>query len=386
MSVLFLFNHDAAHQAAHVAGIMGELALMEGAPRVLAATGTTAIEAQVRALIPAKAADRIEWQDLALPPIKHAALALPNHILPARRLARLRDAEPLFASVDMIVSPERTCLRVKDRLLKRRGTAPVFVFVPHGAGDRAVTYHPSMAKFDFHLVSGQKVKDEMVANNIARPEKCRVIGYAKFDTIANHPVKRLFENEKPLILYNPHFDPHLSSWYDHGPQLLQTLAGMGDRFNLVFAPHVMLWRKRLHISPEYKVARLRPDLPDGLEDRENVHVDTGSDALFDMTYTRAADIYIGDVSSQIYEFLRDPGLSIFLDAAGDGPAAYPFWGNGPVVKDIAGVIEALDNWENLASEYRPTQQRLFEYTMDVDPSLSASKRGAAAIRDILALR
>lgn len=383
MRALFLFNHDAAHQAAHVAGIMGELAVSDHPHEVIAATGTPVIELQVRALISAEAAERITWKDLSLPPLKDTLLSLPNRLLPARRLARLRSAENLFASVDMVISPERTCLRVKNRLLASRNKAPLFVFVPHGAGDRAVTYHPSMAGFDHFLVSGQKVKDEMVAHNLATPENCRIIGYAKFDTVAGTPVKHLFANDNPVIIYNPHFDPHLSSWYGHGPELLRALASMGDRFNTVFAPHVMLWRKRLHISPEYRVARRRPDLPAGLDKLDHVLVDTASPALFDMTYTRAAHIYIGDVSSQIYEFLPDPGLSIFIDAAKDGPDAYPFWANGPVVQNVAGVIDALRDWEGLAGQYRETQERLFNYTMDVDPNRTASQRGAEAIVDIL---
>lgn len=378
--VMFLFNHDAAHQAAHIAGIMAQLATNYPEVEAIAATGNPSIEGQIRRLVSPQAAASITFADLSLPQIYEKLLALPNRVLPAKRLARLRWNEPLFSSVDMLVSTERTCLRVKDRLGKQ---APLFVYVPHGSGDRNVAYHPDLARFDYHLLSGRKLVDEMVAHDIAREDQCRIIGYAKFDTIAGNNDVDLFANDKPTILYNPHFDPRLSSWYDVGPRLLETLAGMGDRFNVVFAPHVMLWRKKLHISPEYRIARRRPDIPETVIGCANVLIDTGSPALFDMSYTSNADIYIGDVSSQAYEFLRKRKPCIFIDAAGDGADAYPFWANGPVVRSVGEVVEAVKAWEQLAHEYRDTQEELFRYTIDHDPAHSASERGAAAIAEIL---
>ena len=379
--VLFLFNHDAAHQAAHIAGIMAELALRHPEVETIAATGNASIEAQIRKLLRVEAAAALTWANLSLPLAYEALLTIPNQILPAKRLARLRTNEALFASVDMLVSTERTCLRVKSRLGEK---APLFVYVPHGSGDRNVAYHPDLASFDYHLLSGRKLVEEMVAHGLAEEEQCRIIGYAKFDTVAADAGRGLFANDKPTIIYNPHFDPRLSSWYGIGPALLEALAGMGDRFNTVFAPHVMLWRKKLHISPEYRTARLRPDIPQEVIGRENVRIDTASPALFDMTYTTGADIYIGDVSSQVYEFLRTPKPCIFIDAAGDGPEAYPFWANGPVVRSVEAVTTALDHWQALGREYRQRQVDLFSYTIDHDPERSASARGAAAIAQLLA--
>ena len=379
--VLFLFNHDAAHQAAHIAGIMAELALSHQAIEAIAATGTPAIEAQIRKLISTEAAEAVTFADLSLPPLQEALLALPNKLVPAKRLARLRSNEALFRSVDVLVSTERTCLRVKKRL---GSEAPLFIYVPHGSGDRNVAYHPDLSRFDYHLLSGRKLVDEMVAHGIVREDQCRIIGYAKFDTVSAGAPPRLFDNEKPVVLYNPHFDPRLSSWYEFGPQLLEALAGMRDSINLVFAPHVMLWRKSLHISPEYRVAKRRPDIPEGFAELDDVIVDTSSPALFDMTYTTVADVYIGDVSSQVYEFLRTPKTCIFIDAAGDGTDAYPFWDNGPVVRSVDAVVEGVKNWKALASQYRDRQQSLFRYTIDHDPQRTASQRGAQAIADILA--
>jgi hypothetical protein len=379
-TVLFLYNHDAAHQAAHVAGIMAELATREPTLDVVAATGTPEIERFTRGLIGEEAAQKVRWVDISLPPLAAAALALPNRIAPVVRLARLRRATELFATADLVISPERTCLSVRRALGDR---APRFVFVPHGAGDRSVTYHPELGQFDHFLLSGQKVIDEMVAHGIARPDQCSLIGYAKFDVVGQRPARRLFDNDRPTIVYNPHFDPKLSSWYRWGPTILEAIAAQPSRFNLVFAPHVMLFRKKLHISPEYRVARVRPDIPQVARDASNILIDTESPNLFDMTYTRAADIYLGDVSSQVYEFLRDPGACYFLDAGGQGPTAYQFWKNGHVLRDIDALMPLLDDWRAIASQHRQTQERLFAYTMNVDPKRTASERGAEAILDLL---
>lgn len=383
--VLFLFNHDAAHQAAHVAGIMAALALGSERCDVIAAVGTAEIEETVRALIGEDAAAKVRWERLGLPSATAAALALPNRVAPVLRIARLQAHIALFASVDLVVSPERTCLRVRRKLRRRMGnSAPRFVFVPHGAGDREVSYHPELDQFDWFLLSGQKVIDEMVAHGIARADQCCLIGYAKFDTISGTPPRRLFDNDLPTIVYNPHFDPKLSSWYDHGPALLTAIAARSDRFNLVFAPHVMLFRKKLHVSLELRTARLRPAIPAAALAAPNILIDTAGPQLFDMSYTRAADIYLGDVSSQVYEFLRDPGACVFIDAARQGAQTYQFWQNGPVVQDASGALATLGDWRGLTRKYRPVQNRLFAYTMDTQPGRTASQRGAEALASILA--
>ncbi len=102
-----------------------------------------------------------------------------------------------------------------------------------------------------------------------------------------------------------------------------------------------------------------------------------------MTYARAADVYLGDVSSQVYEFLQRPRASIFLrshDVQWRDHPDYQFWHNGPVINRVADLEPVLDRWLAVAAEYRETQQRLFAYTIDVTGE-PASVRGARAIAD-----
>ncbi|ANU08124.1 hypothetical protein [Paraurantiacibacter namhicola] len=387
--IMFLYNHDAAHQAAHIAGIMRALALRHPQVEVYAGVAGPAIEAEIRRIAGGDAAARIHWQDLSLSPALDTLLSLPNRLLPAKRLARLRTNEGLFAQMSLIVSTERTCLRVRRRLRAKFGDkAPRFAYVPHGSGDRNVAYHPELAQFDLKLVSGQKLVDEMVARGIATPDQCRLIGYPKFDTIDTSAKPQLFDNDRPVFVYNPHFDPKLSSWYDHGPALLEWFAGQQDRFNLVFAPHVMLFRKALHVSPEYRLARRRPDVPQAALDAPNVLVDTDSERLFDMTYTLGADAYIGDMSSQVYEFLVRRRPCFFIDThAADLPgeaANRAFWGNGPVVQSVPELTAMIPQWQDIGEAYRDTQDRLFSYTIDDRPGETSVDRAADALAGWLA--
>ena len=146
----------------------------------------------------------------------------------------------------------------------------------------------------------------------------------------------------------------------------------------------MLFKKELHVSPEYKIARKRPDVPEEALEAENVLIDVDSPRLFDMSYTLAADGYIGDVSSQIYEFLARPRAAFFYDSRREkleeDDEWHLFWDAGPVVQTTADLAALLPDYERIASEYRDKQIELFSYTIDLGDR-PASERAADAIAD-----
>jgi hypothetical protein len=76
-------------------------------------------------------------------------------------------------------------------------------------------------------------------------------------------------------------------------------------YNLIFAPHVILYQRR---------GRHGARLLHGYRKAPNIHIDTGSLASIDITYTDAADIDLGDVSSQDYEFPLKSRPCILLNA------------------------------------------------------------------------
>ena len=382
--ILFLFNHDAAHQVAHLAGVAAQMALRHADVETLIAVAPEirgAVESAVSAILAgdSAAASRIGWHDLALPRWKDRLAGLANRVLPARRLMRLRHFAPLLQSADSVVSTERTCLKAKQSM---RGRQPQFAIIPHGAGDRNVSYHADFTRFDLVLVSGEKVATAMRGIGVAS-SALRIIGYPKFDMVDFSARVDLFGNGRPTFVYNPHFDPHLSSWYALGPDVLRWFASdAGQRYNLIFAPHVMLFRKSLHISPEYRVAKRRPEIPAEAIAAGNIHIDIDGPHLFDMRYMVSADGYIGDMSSQIYEFLARPRPAFFFDAhhgARDEPEdQHLHWRAGPVVETLDALTALLPDFANIGANYRQAQDALFNWTFDRG-SLSASARAADAL-------
>lgn len=383
--VTFLFNHDAGHQVAHLAGIAGAFALREKSFRAIVAFGSETTRNEVEKLLTPEQIAALEWQPLALPKMLRMLTNGLNRLVPVHRILRLYWHNAILRKSAAIVSTERTCLTLKRHWAKFRRTdhCPAFVCVPHGSGDRNVSVHPAFRDFDLLMVSGQKVVDQMVEAGASTAERCRIIGYAKFDILRGRTPEAFFDNDKPTFVYNPHFDPHMSSWYDHGADILQFFYENPDRYNLIFAPHVMLFYKKVHISPEYRVTRKRPDIDPKYYGAPNIRIDVDSSRLFDMSYTLSADVYIGDVSSQVYEFLYRPRACFFIDthsttAPGASPE-YDFWNNGPVVRTAKQLIPLLPDHVNIAAQYRDAQEQRMAYTADQSDPRPASERGAEAL-------
>src|SRR5690606_34091610 len=150
--------------------------------------------------------------------------------------------------------------------------------------------------FDFILLSGTKARDRLLKLGHIREGNYAVIGYPKFDAVDFRAKTRarLFANSRPTVLYAPHFDPTLSSWYDLGPAILDYFVKNQD-FSLDFPPHPLLFHWRLHVSLRPFRVRLRPNIPEKVSVAPNIKVDLSSAARVDMTYTLGADIYLGDV-------------------------------------------------------------------------------------------
>ena len=380
---IFLFNHDAAHQVAHSAGLAGALALHSSNQPVVIAYASEQIRTEVEKLLSPVQVARITWFDLRLPGWLYKTLSPLNRFLPARRIARLYWHRQALRRASIIISTERTCLTLKRHW--RGKNCPVFAYIPHGSGDRSVAVHPALKDFDLCLLSGEKVVDQLVSSGTVKRENCRIIGYPKFDSLRGRQPEQFFANDRPTFLYNPHFDPHLSSWYDNGPAILQWFYERPEQYNLIFAPHVMLFSKELHISPEYKLSRRRPGLDEKYRSAPNMRIDIDSERLFDMSYTMSAHAYIGDVSSQIYEFLVNPRPCYFIDThSGDHSEPYDSWRCGPVVRSASALFPLLDDWQKIGEQYSNVQEKLILRTFDHSETHTAGERGAEAVANYLA--
>jgi hypothetical protein len=308
-----------------------------------------------------------------------AAKALLEAAVPATKLLIYGDNLEFFRSLDVLVVAEKTSLVLKSRFgLKNLK----IIHTRHGAGDRAIGFEEASAAFDHVLVSGQKIRDRLVAEAKVNPASISIVGYPKFDLQPDSSVHPLINDGRPIVLYNPHVSPHLSSWYMAGRQVLDWFVEHDDH-HLVFAPHVMLFERPFVLT----IDRLRLDRPGRIDERylraPNIHIDLGSRASTTMAYTQRADVYLGDVSSQVYEFLLRPRPCVFLNPhrfAWEGDPNFAHWRTGPVIDDASDLGVALNTARlQHASGYAPIQRELFNYSFDLteEPSGLRAARAVA---------
>lgn len=274
------------------------------------------------------------------------------------RLATLILNYPVIRRFPLLVTSETS----SAWLYRMPGFTARMIHIKHGAGDREGGYNKRHNAFDLTLVHGEKDRQRLIERGLATPENCIVGGYAKFELMAKP--QRFFADDKPVILYNPHFHRTLSSWHTHGPDVLKALENL-EGYNVIVAPHTKIAKS---------IAPIHSDSP-------HVRVDMGSRHSIDMSYTNSADIYLGDVSSQVYEFLLRPRPCVFLNLDHIDYAAQPgfeHWKLGQVVEDLADLPAALDRARREQPRFVAAQEAAVARSMDAgkDPS---SLRQAQAI-------
>jgi len=387
MRIGFLFNHDQVHQVAHSLPIALALARSGVAAEIIVATTSPRLSAEVIRLGGAEIGRRIALVPLSLRQARSRVIANTlEAVVPATKLLVYGDNLDFFRSLDILVVAEKTSLILKTRYGLDRLR---IVHTRHGAGDRAIGFDRASAGFDHVLVSGAKIRDRLVAEAQVDPTRISIIGYPKFDLLprrgSTHP---LLDDGRPVVLYNPHVSPHLSSWYEAGRAVLDWFVAH-EEYHLIFAPHVMLFERPFVLT----IDRLRIDRPGRIAERylraPNIHIDLGSRASTTMVYTDRADIYLGDASSQVYEFIRRPRPCLFLNthrADWRGDPNFAHWGCGPVITDPAELEHGLADARLFHERtYRPAQQALFDYSFDLTEEPS-SDRAARVLAGLAGLR
>jgi hypothetical protein len=281
-----------------------------------------------------------------------------------------------FRTLEALVAPERHCMKLR---VKYGLTDLKLIHTRHGAGDREGGFDDRSGAFDLTLLPGQKYVDRLNELGYLCSGAYAVVGWPKFEVVRGlkRETKRFFDNTNPVVVYCPHFDQTVSSWQPMGLQVLDFFAENRD-YNLIFAPHVVLFKRS---------KRHQAVLPKQYYKIPNLLIDTGSIASTDMTYILAADIYLGDVSSQVYEFLLEPRPCIFLNGHNvtwqDNPY-YFYWTLGQVVDDVkTGLRPALEKAFTGHSHFLPQQREAFAYTFRMESDSTAAQRGADVIARFL---
>lgn len=379
MRIGFLFNHDQVHQVAHSLPIALAMARSGVDAEIVVATTNARLSAEVIRLGDGLIGPAIRLVELGL---KRRASRLAKRaleaVLPAAKLLVYGDNLDFFRSLDVLVVAEKTSLILKTQ----HGLNDLkIVHTRHGAGDRAIGFDPASGGFDHVLVSGPKIRDRLIGEAGVDPATISVVGYPKFDLPPEpQAVPPPAADGRPVVLYNPHVSPHLSSWFTAGRQVLDWFLEHDDH-HLIFAPHVMLFERPFVLA----IDRWRLDRPGRIAERylraPNIHVDLGSRASTTMAYTDRADIYLGDASSQVYEFLARPRPCVFLNPhrlAWRGDANFAHWQAGPVIETVGELGAALRTaWTEHAAIFRPIQQAMFDHSFDLTDEPSSVRAGRA---------
>jgi hypothetical protein len=378
MRIGFLFNHDQTHQVAHSLPIALAMAGQGFSGELIVATTNASLAAEVRRLGGDLIGTRIQHVELGPSAFSRRMDAIFGKVLPASKLLVYRDNLDFFRKLDVLVVAEKTSLLLK----KRYGLHDLaIVHTRHGAGDRAIGFDKASTGFDHVLCSGPKIRDRLIVEAGVDPDRISLVGYPKFDVLMDAPGKRFLPAADKVVLYNPHCSPHLSSWFRHGHGVFETFLA-DERNGLIFAPHVMLFQRQFVVTIDKLTVEKPGAIPQRFLRGENIKIDLGSRASTDMTYTMAADIYLGDASSQVYEFLLKPRPCIFLNSQGhqwQGNPNFLHWTAGEVISspdELPGAIARADELHEL--KYRSVQEALFRQSFDLRTK-SSSVRAAEAI-------
>jgi len=364
--VIFLFI-GGPHQVYHLAPVAAELSrLLPSTPIVCLAADEPVASAlqRVREVLdaPGLCIERVQvpvWGRMLSSVTRRKSLLKLPLLLSLRH--RLRKAAA-------IITPERTCAVLRQMGLQDT----LMIHFRHGAGDRAPKSEERLAAFNIVAVPGEKDFRRAVERGYPA-DRLRVCGYVKLDFFNNmkRELTPFFDNGNPTILYNPHFDVKGSS-FPIAEHVIRNILE-NSSYNLIFAPHI---RVAENMSASELARWQQLAIPD------RMIVDLDSPRLTDMTYTLAADVYLGDLSSQLYEFLIRPRPVAFVNAHKfdwHNNQRYAGWFLGEVAETIDEVVSAV----NRAVARHPMmierqQAAVAEAFGDID---GAAARGAGIIAE-----
>ena len=268
-----------------------------------------------------------------------------NPVLSAK-LPMLARLVPHLAGAAAIVCAEQTSLWL-PRVLPFG--LPPFVKTSHGAGSMSARDDRRRRAATLTLVPSEMERDSYIARGLD-PARIVATGYVKASFAHRTPARALFTQQRETIVYAPHWQRQRSSWWAWGRQVVAMLCAQ-DRWNVILAPHQRLLEKDGEVRGILQQAARLP----------HVHADWSSFAMVDGSYMAAADLYLGDTSSQVMEFMAKPRPCVFLNNNGlDWRATddHGFWACGEVVDDLARLADALTEAPARHDRYAAEQVRL----------------------------
>jgi hypothetical protein len=234
-----------------------------------------------------------------------------------------------------------------DNVFRQLLLKTYWVYLPHGLINREFGSNPHIHDYDLVILPSDRDYQEM-EKRIGRLKNTVVAGYAKLDYFHYHQLSKpkLFKETKPIVIYNPHFDEQLSSFYDQGQELLKALSATG-KYNVIFMPHPDLASKYPALV---NLARQLTKVI--VVDRPSINLD----------YFSVADLYITDVSSSVFEWLYFHKPALFFNtkkADWRHSQYYPSWILGAVAEDIPVLLAAVGQALQHPEEYQEQREEVF---------------------------
>ena len=221
-----------------------------------------------------------------------------------------------------------------------------YIFTNHGISNRAYSFDDRITAFDLFFLLDKKEKTIRQSLNQLTDINHAVTGFVKYDLVKDLPEIKNFDNDHPTILYNPHWDTKFSSFHKFGESILDFFANHKE-YNLIFAPHAVLLERNWAIW--FKVKSYKK--------YKNILIDLGSESSNNMSYTKYADLYLADVSSQAFEFLfLKERPCLFLDAHNLKNDKV----NRPLSWDLGEIISNVDKLgEKINAAFKNHQEKNF---------------------------
>lgn len=318
--------------------------------------------------------DKVKVEELPTQKFREITDRIKKRPLPRKGFWVKKNKRYLLENFDAIIF---TDYFHKYLLESRKNNTPKLLKLSHGTPGRAYAFSEQQKDFDFQLLIGEFQFEQYKKLDLLAQDYV-IMGYPKIDVINKIKHKTVFSNNKPTVLYNPHFDPEYSSWQKEGLNILKFFYDHPE-YNLIFAPH-------LHLFQKNKGNQNKEDIPFKYLEANNIHIDLGSTASVDMTYLKNSDIYIGDVSSQVYEFITKPRPCIFLNTHHlnyQKDVYFRFWKCGLVLNNTKELGKKLKQAENSFSKFKEIQEEITRENYYFEENSTASERAALAINRFL---
>ncbi|MBI5873364.1 MAG: CDP-glycerol glycerophosphotransferase family protein [Candidatus Omnitrophica bacterium] len=253
-----------------------------------------------------------------------------------------------------------------DNVFRSLWLKTFWVYVSHGVANRFFSFDKHVRDYDLAILPGER-DAKAFQEHLGPMKNAETLGYSKLDYFHYHRVKPriLFKDNKPVILYNPHFERSLSSFFDQGAMLIKAIYDTG-RYNVIFMPHPDLARKYPRLVEE---VRSFPGV--ALINRPKVNLE----------YMATSDLYITDISSSVYEWFYFNRPVLFFNTkkvAWKTNPYYASWASGDVAEDVPGALKAIEHALANPEEHGAIRRQLFAQTF-FHPERIVSRDIACAI-------